>query len=115
MAYGFMMAPVQFKWFQLLGRVFPLSKGAATSAAMKRVACDQLIFAPVGLACFFTFMTVAEGGGRRAVSRKIRDVYLPALRANYILWPAVQILNFRVMPLPLQLVGTPVLGIMQES
>ncbi|KAI9674778.1 MAG: hypothetical protein M1817_001682 [Caeruleum heppii] len=111
MAYGFMMAPIQFKWFQFLGRVFPLTKSAATAAAMKRVAFDQLIFAPVGLACFFTFMTVAEGGGRRAVARKLRDVYLPALRANYILWPAVQILNFRVMPLPLQLPFVSTVGI----
>jgi len=89
--------------------------------AMKRVAFDQLLFAPVGmwrpaaipwkllmsllgLACFFTFMTVAEGGGKRAVTRKFQDVYVPALKANYMVWPAVQIINFRVMPIQLQIV-----------
>jgi len=50
-------------------------------------------------------MTVAEGGGKRAVVRKFQDVYVPALRANYVLWPAVQILNFRVIPLQFQIVG----------
>ncbi len=51
-------------------------------------------------------MTVAEGGGRRAIARKFQDVYLPALKAMYIVWPAVQIMNFRLIPLQFQLVGT---------
>ena len=54
---------------------------------------------------FFTFMTVAEGGGRRAIVRKIQDVYLPTLKANFLLWPAVQILNFRAVPIQFQIVG----------
>lgn len=49
-------------------------------------------------------MTVSEGGGRRALSRKFQDVYLPSLKANYMVWPLVQILNFRVIPLPFQIV-----------
>ena len=51
-------------------------------------------------------MTVTEGGGRRAVARKFQEVYLPALKANFMLWPAVQILNFRVIPLQFQIVGS---------
>ena len=61
----------------------------------------------LGLAAFFTFMTITEGGGRRAVSRKFQDVYLPSLKANFLLWPAVQILNFRVIPLQFQIVIPP--------
>ena len=52
-------------------------------------------------------MTITEGGGRRAVTRKFQDVYLPALKANFMLWPMVQILNFRVIPLPFQIVISP--------
>ena len=104
MAYGFIMSPVQFHWFGFLSRAFPILKGHATVPALKRVACDQLVFAPVSLACFFTFMTVAEGGGRRAVSKKMQEIYLPALKANWMIWPAVQILNFRVIPLQFQIV-----------
>lgn len=62
-----------------------------------------------GLAAFFTFMTVAEGGGKRAVMRKFQDVYLPAMKAMYIIWPAVQIVNFRLMPLQFQLVSVPLI------
>ena len=49
-------------------------------------------------------MTVAEGGGKRAVARKFQDIYIPALKANYIVWPAVQIINFRLLPIQLQIV-----------
>ncbi len=107
MAYGFCMAPVQFRWFKFLERIFPITKTSAFGPAMKRVAFDQLIFAPLGLVCFFTTMTVAEGGGRRAVSNKLRDMYVPTLKANYIVWPAVQIVNFRLMPVQFQLVCSP--------
>ena len=122
MSYGFIMSPLQFHWFSFLSRAFPITKQSATLPAMQRVCFDQLIFAPIGilpissgqkfrlmltsgLACFFTFMTVTEGGGRRAVARKFQDVYLPALKANFMLWPAVQILNFRVIPLQFQIVS----------
>lgn len=50
-------------------------------------------------------MTVAEGGDKNAVLRKFRDVYVPSLKANYIVWPAVQIINFRLMPIQYQIVS----------
>lgn len=113
MAWGFLMAPLQFKWFSFLNKSFPVVKGSAngTTQALKRVACDQLIFSPVGLALFFTYITVAEGGGRKAVQRKFSQVYVPALKSNYMVWPAVQMLNFRVVPLPLQLPFVSTVGI----
>ncbi|GIZ40279.1 hypothetical protein CKM354_000362500 [Cercospora kikuchii] len=113
MAYGFMMAPVQHKWFGFLNRIFPIvsGEGKGTTNALRRVAFDQFLFAPVGLAAFFTFMTVAEGGGKRAVVRKFQDVYLPALKANFIVWPLVQVLNFRVMPIQFQIPFVSTVGI----
>jgi protein Mpv17 len=48
MGYGFMMAPVQLKWFQFLQRSFPITKASGLGPTIKRVACDQLIFAPAG-------------------------------------------------------------------
>ena len=126
MAYGFFMAPIQFQWFKFLSQAFPITKASANVPVLKRVAVDQLIFAPIstnyrpyrhntskitklipgiGLGCFFTFMTIAEGGGRRATVRKFQDVYLRTLMANYILWPVVQLLNFRVVPIQFQIVS----------
>jgi len=56
-------------------------------------------------------MTVAEGGGKKQVIKKFQDIYIPTLRANYVLWPAVQILNFRVMPLRFQIPFVSTIGI----
>lgn len=111
MAYGFLMAPVQFRWFKFLEKTFPITKTHAFPQAMKRVAFDQLIFAPFGVAAFFTAMTLAEGGGKRGVSQKLRDMYVPTLKANYLLWPAVQVVNFRLMPVQFQLPFVSTVGI----
>lgn len=48
MAYGFIMSPVQYHWFAFLSRSFPILKGAGMIPVLKRVACDQLIFTPMG-------------------------------------------------------------------
>ncbi|KAK0726238.1 hypothetical protein B0T21DRAFT_371236 [Apiosordaria backusii] len=111
MAYGFCMAPIQFRWFKFLESTFPLTKANAFIPTMKRVACDQLVFAPFGVAAFFTAMTLAEGGDTKAVSQKLKDMYFPTLKANYILWPAVQVVNFRLMPVQFQLPFVSTVGI----
>ncbi|OAA53318.1 Mpv17/PMP22 [Cordyceps fumosorosea ARSEF 2679] len=111
MGYGFCVAPIQFRWFKLLERLFPMSKTSTFGPALKRVAFDQIVFAPFGVALFFTAMTVAEGGGRRAVSNKLRDMYVPTLKANYVVWPAVQLVNFRLMPVQYQLPFVSTVGI----
>jgi len=111
MAYGFLMAPIQFKWFKFLSRAFPITKSSGLGPALKMVAFDQLIFAPCGIATFFTVMTVAEGGGKRAVAHKLRDMYLPTLKANFMVWPLVQIINFRLMPIQFQLPFVSTVGI----
>ena len=42
------MAPMQYKWFQILNKTFPITKTNGTSQALKRVVCDQVVYAPVG-------------------------------------------------------------------
>ncbi|KAF4587874.1 vacuolar membrane protein [Ophiocordyceps camponoti-floridani] len=110
-AYGFCVAPLQFKWFRFLERAFPMTKTSAFGPAMKRVVFDQFVYAPFGVGLFFVAMTVAEGGGKRAVSNKLRDMYVPTLKANYVVWPAVQMVNFRLMPVQFQLPFVSTIGI----
>lgn len=112
MGYGCLMAPIQFKWFKFLSTAFPIIKGGSTlGPTLKRTAMDQFVFAPLGIACFFTVMTVSEGGGRRAVQTKLRDMYIPTLKANFVVWPAVQLINFRLMPVQFQLPFVSTVGI----
>ena len=103
MSYGFLMTPLQFFWFGRLHKWFPITPSRGTVPALQRVAMDQLLFAPVGISAFFTFMTLAEGGGKKHIIKKFQDIYIPTLKANYMLWPAVQMINFRLMPLQFQI------------
>lgn len=111
MGWGLVVAPFQFKWLSLLSRTFPMTATAAMGPVLKRVACDQFVFAPISLVAFFSYMTVAEGGDAAAVKKRLGQVYAPTLKANYMLWPAVQLLNFRVMPLQFQLPFSSTVGI----
>jgi len=100
MGFGFLYAPISYTWFGILDRHFPAT---GFGQVLLRTLVDQVCMSPLGLAVFFTFMTLAEGGGQRALKRKFLEGYLPTLRANYCVWPAVQIINFKFMPLPLQI------------
>lgn len=111
MAWGFLMAPGQLKWFAYLSESFPITTTNQTLAVMWRVLLDQLVFSPIALALFFIYMTVTEGGGRQAVMRKLSTVFISALKSNYVVWPAVQVFNFRIVPFQLQLPFASTIGI----
>lgn len=71
MSYGFLMAPLQYKWFGFLSRTFPATKASGTMPAIKRVAFDQLIFAPMGM-----LPPSARGGSALTRHRSRRVLYI---------------------------------------
>jgi len=71
----------------------------ATIQLVKRVVADQLVMAPLGLAFFVSSMGFMEGKNTQEVKEKFQDMYLPAILANWKVWPLVQAINFRLMPL----------------
>lgn len=127
-AYNFCVAPLGGKWYMFLDKFFPMPvvTGAVTKAvqsqitrkangmAIKRMLTDQLLFAPAGLVVFFTAMGLAEGGWEN-VKEKFRDAYTPALIANYKVWPIVQFVNFKFMPLQYRLPFVSSLGIVWNA
>ncbi|EPQ60936.1 hypothetical protein GLOTRDRAFT_68985 [Gloeophyllum trabeum ATCC 11539] len=107
-AFGFTMGPVIGRWNIFLERRFPLrtvqtgsSAGKVSARALtKRVAADQLFMAPIGLVAFLGSMGVMEGRDAAHIKGKFRDLYVPAITANWQVWPIAQLINFRYMPLP---------------
>lgn len=73
------MAPLQLRWFAFLSELFPLKADNQTSASFMRMLSDQLLFSPISLALFFVFLTVADGGGRKAISKKFNHAFIPSL------------------------------------
>ncbi|KAJ8651652.1 hypothetical protein O0I10_012780 [Lichtheimia ornata] len=121
--YNFCIAPIVGKWYMVLDRYFPMPVAGAALAstrakdviAIKRMAVDQAFFAPSSLAVFFTVMGLAETGKWAAVKEKFHDAYKPALVANYTVWPLVQLVNFKLMPLQYRLPFVSTLGILWNA
>lgn len=94
------IAPVVQTWFMTLDKFLPMKAGATgagvAGVVMKRVVADQLLFAPVGLAAFFGVMATLEGVD---VRQRFRDTYVSALTANWQVWPLVQFVNFKFVPI----------------
>ncbi|OBZ79660.1 Protein SYM1 [Grifola frondosa] len=105
-AFGLAMGPLIGRWNFSLERNFPLrfagkNPGKVSVPALsKRVAADQLLMAPIGLALFIGSMGLMEGRDSMHIQTKYKDLYKPALIANWQVWPVAQLINFRFMPLP---------------
>ncbi|KAJ2455746.1 hypothetical protein EV183_000593 [Coemansia sp. RSA 2336] len=103
-AWGALCAPIFHKWYLFLNRAFPLSptiqqeKFGFVTTVSKRVAADQFVYAPVGIAGFFVAMNFMEGKDWASAKLRLHEYYLPTLLANYMVWPAVQAINFGFVP-----------------
>lgn len=72
---------------------------------LQRVALDQLLFSPVFIAIYFLYNGILERDSeyKKPVLKQLGDGYLPALTANYKVWPAVQCITFSLIPLNFRL------------
>ena len=65
----------------------------------KRVAADQLGMAPVSLFIFLMSMGLLEGLDEEGIKNKIKANYWGILFVNWQVWPILQLINFRYVPL----------------
>ncbi|CAN8101557.1 unnamed protein product [Discula destructiva] len=91
---GVVFGPAAATWFKFLAANVTLRSANATILA--RVALDQGLFAPCAIGMFLSSMAVLEGG---SVSDKLDKNYRSALTTNYLVWPFVQAVNFKFVPL----------------
>lgn len=86
--------PAATTWFKFLQQKINLQNKNLTIAA--RVLTDQTVFASTNLFCFLSSMAIMEGTSPKD---KLESAYWPALQKNWMLWPAVQAVNFKLVPL----------------
>ncbi|EOO03225.1 putative integral membrane mpv17 pmp22 protein [Phaeoacremonium minimum UCRPA7] len=91
---GTVFGPAATTWFGFLQRNVNLRSPNGTILA--RVACDQGLFAPTFIGIFLGSMAVLEGTSPR---EKLEKNYKSALTTNYLIWPFVQMINFKFVPL----------------
>ncbi|KAL2165354.1 hypothetical protein VTH06DRAFT_651 [Thermothelomyces fergusii] len=103
---GVVFGPAAATWFGVLARHVNL--GSPTATMLARVACDQGVFAPTFIGVFLSSMAVLEGGSPRD---KLAQNYRTALLTNWAVWPFVQMVNFKLVPLQHRLLFVNVVSI----
>ncbi|RLN64017.1 hypothetical protein BBJ29_005348 [Phytophthora kernoviae] len=104
---GVLVSPVLHVWYGFLGsRV----AGVSTLAVAKRLALDQLGFAPTFLCVFLSSLLTLEGEAK-SIPDKLRADWWPAMKANWGVWVPAQILNFRFVPGSMQVLFSNVVGL----
>jgi len=91
---GAIFGPAATTWFKFLQhKIVHKNKNIEIAA---RVACDQLIFAPTNLFVFLSSMALMEGISPK---EKLEKSYSTAIQKNWMVWPAIQAVNFKLVPL----------------
>ncbi|KAK4574365.1 Protein required for ethanol metabolism [Recurvomyces mirabilis] len=88
---GCVFGPAATLWFGFLQRAVRLP-GRPNLEIVARVAADQCIMASTNLFVFLSTMAVLEGTDPK---KKLESTYFNALKKNWMVWPAVQLVNFK--------------------
>jgi hypothetical protein len=87
--------PLATTWFGFLQRRVRIP-GSPNAEILARVGLDQTVLAPLNLFAFLSSMAIMEGSDPQ---KKIESTYWNALSKNWMLWPFVQAVNFKFVPL----------------
>ncbi|KAL7616704.1 hypothetical protein Lser_V15G01876 [Lactuca serriola] len=100
------VGPVGHFWYEGLDRLLRLKlqyQPKSMRFVATKVALDGIIFGPVDLFVFFTYMGFASGKSVKQVKEDVKRDFLPALVLEGGIWPIVQVANFRFVPVRYQL------------
>lgn len=91
---GLIFGPAATHWYTFLANRVVLS--TPNRSIFARIACDQFIFAPINMTLFLSSMAYLEGS---SPSQRLRDAWPVGMKNNFLLWPWVQAVNFKYVPL----------------
>lgn len=92
---GCIFGPAATLWFRFLQNRVVIS-GKPNLTIVARVLADQTVFASTNLFVFLNTMALLEGTDPK---KKLETTYWNALSKNWMVWPFVQIVNFKFVPL----------------
>lgn len=103
--FGF-VGPVGHFWYEGLDRVMKsrlhLQPKSMRFVASK-VALDGIIFGPLDLLVFFSYMGFSSGKSAAQVKEDVKRDFVPAFILEGGIWPLLQVANFRFVPVRYQL------------
>ncbi|KAF7137304.1 hypothetical protein RHSIM_Rhsim07G0153300 [Rhododendron simsii] len=103
--FGF-VGPVGHFWYEGLDQVMKsrlhLQPKSMRFVASK-VALDGIIFGPLDLLVFFSYMGFSSGKSATQVKEDVKRDFIPAFVLEGGIWPLLQVANFRFVPVRYQL------------
>lgn len=114
---GLIRGPTIHAWMEMLTRLFDAmgfktpAAQASPPAVLGKMACDQLLFAPLHMLYYFFAIGLLEGRSTAETQVKLSREYLPLMKLNWSVWPAVQVINFKYLPPHLRVLFANVVGI----
>lgn len=108
---GFCVAgPGLRKWYGMLDvRATAKSQFGRT---VQKVFIDQVVFAPIFLAVLISMIGYSQHQDINKVKHKLENDYVDILKANYSVWPWVQLVNFQFVPLNYQVLLTQTVAVL---
>lgn len=80
-----------------------------------KVGIDQIIFAPIFIALLVSTISYMQDQNVQLIEEKLRTQYKDILIGNYYVWPWVQLVNFRFVPLNYQVLLTQIVAFFWNS
>lgn len=70
-------------------------EGSDGLSVMKKVAFDQLIWCPIFMTVFFSYLGIAAGDSFGTIGNKIKNDLFTAVQGSWKVWPFVHMVNFK--------------------
>mmetsp|Transcript_28796 Transcript_28796/g.37829 ORF Transcript_28796/g.37829 Transcript_28796/m.37829 type:complete len:296 (-) Transcript_28796:284-1171(-) len=100
-------APILHHWYLFLGRHFPSTE---LPSVLQRLAMDQFAATPFLIVGFFGIFLCLDGKPQE-LQDKLKQDFWTTIRSNWMLWIPANLINFRFVPLNLQVLYSNSVGL----
>jgi protein Mpv17 len=70
-------------------------EGTDAKAVIMKVAFDQIIWCPIFMTVFFTYLGLVNGDSATAIVNKVKSDLFAACQGSWKVWPLVHAVNFK--------------------
>lgn len=107
--------PITHYWYKLLFGKMTGPIDDPLIRLMVRIFLDAIIFSPVTVSGYFTVRSFLEGSGTAGAWEKLRTRLVTAVLGAWKFWPAVNVINFSVVPIAYRVLYNNVLSIFWQG